>query len=347
MKLLQATQLGALSLSNRIIMAPMTRGRASTGDMPNHLMRDYYRQRASAGLIISEGVHPDENGKGYSGTPGIYNAQQIAAWAEITQAVHGEGGLMAMQLMHCGRIGHALNKAEGSRFLAPSAIAARAEIYTNEGMQAMPVPEAMSIADIRTTMASYQQAASNAFAAGFDAVELHCTSGYLPAQFLSTGSNQRSDKYGGSVQNRIRFVVELIDALIAVRGADRVGFRICPGNPFNDLFDENPEETFAALLQALESKGLAYVHAIHSPDKSIDVVKLIRENFSAPLIINDGYTPATAEKAVQQNVAEAVSFARHFIANPNLVHKIAHGQVITDFEHRYVYAGGARGYSDY
>ncbi len=348
MQLLTPITLGALSLKNRVVMAPMTRSRADEqGDMPNALMREYYRQRATAGLIITEGSHPCADGKGYCRTPGLYNDAQQAAWSEICKAVHDEGGKIVLQLMHCGRVAHAANKAPGARTVAPSAVAARGQIYTEVGMQDFAQPEAMSPADIRQTIADYAAATHRAYAAGFDGVELHCTSGYLPAQFLSTGSNLRDDDYGGALSKRLRFVLEVLEAMAAVDGAGRVGMRICPGNPFNDLHDDDHRETFAALLRAVDPLGLAYLHVIRMP-KVGDNIALARANFSGRMIVNDSYTAEEAEQTLQADAQiAAVSFGRAFIANPDLPNRFAKGLALSEVDPSSLYTPGAKGYTDY
>lgn len=349
--LLSPVKLGRIELANRVVMAPMTRSRADVrGDMPNALMTEYYRQRAGAGLIITEGTHPSAEGKGYCRTPGLYNDAQQQAWADICAAVHGQGGKIVLQLMHCGRVAHPANKVaeDGSvaRTIAPSAVAAKGKVYTEEGMQDFVMPEAMTHADIEQTIADYVAATRRAFAAGFDGVELHCTSGYLPAQFLSTGTNQRTDQYGGSLQNRLRFVLELVAAMAAVDGADRLGMRICPGNPFNDLADDNNQETFAALLQALDPLGLAYLHVIRMP-KIQDNVALAKANFSGPLILNESYNQQEAAAALATPQIAGISFGRAFIANPDLVHRFQHALPLSNIDPSTLYTPGAKGYCDY
>lgn len=349
--LLSPQTLGRIELANRVVMAPMTRSRADAdGDMPNDLMKEYYRQRASAGLIITEGTHPSAEGKGYCRTPGLYNDAQQNAWADICAAVHSEGGKIVLQLMHCGRVANPANKTavDGrvARTLAPSAIAASGQIYTEQGMLDFAQPEVMTLADIERTIADYVEATRRAYAAGFDGVELHCTSGYLPAQFLSTGSNQRTDQYGGSLQNRLRFVLELVAAMAAVDGADRVGMRICPGNPFNDLVDDNNQETFAALLQAIDPLDIAYLHVIRMP-KIQDNLALAKANFSGPLILNDSYHQDEAETALADPQLAAISFGRAFIANPDLVRRFRDALPLTNIDPSSLYTPGARGYCDY
>ncbi|MEH6604379.1 MAG: alkene reductase, partial [Pseudomonadales bacterium] len=287
--LLEAVVLGQLELANRVVMAPMTRSRADDDDMPLGIHVDYYSQRASAGLIITEGVQPSKNGKGYCRTPGIYNPQQVEAWRKVVDAVHQKGGKIVMQIMHCGRVGSKLNKADDAETVAPSAIQCQDQIFANDGMVDMDMPRALRTEEISAVIEEYRQATANAFEAGFDGVELHCTSGYLPAQFLSTGTNQRTDQYGGTVENRIRFVLETLAAMCDVAGADRVGMRICPANPFNDLHDDKPEETFSHLLDAVDSMGLAYLHVIRMTNTGLDNIALAKAHFHGPLIVNDSY----------------------------------------------------------
>lgn len=340
--------LGDLTLKNRIIMAPMTRSRAQqTTDMPTPIMQDYYRQRASAGLIISEGIHPCIDGKGYCRTPGLYSQVQAKAWRQITDAVHKKGGLIAAQLMHCGRIGHASNKADGAQNVAPSAIKPEVKLYTEQGMQALTMPKALTLEEIKQTIDAYRQSAQFAKAAGFDAVELHCTSGYLPAQFMATGSNHRVDTYGGSVANRIRFVIEVVRALVGVLGAGRVGVRICPGNPFNDLHDKDPMQTHQALLKEVNAMGIAYVHVIRSPNKKLDAFALVKQHFNGAIITNDSYNGEMARHDIQRGVACAVSFGRDFIASPDLPARIQEGAALGELVMEHLYTPGVKGYSDY
>lgn len=340
--------LGAISLRNRIVMAPMTRSRAGEGDAPTALNVEYYRQRAGAGLIVTEGAQPSKNGKGYCRTPGIYTQQQIAGWKQVTDAVHAEGGSIVLQVMHCGRIGSHHNKDADAETVAPSAIRAKGQIYTDAvGMADFDQPRALTTAEIPGVIEEYRQAALNAREAGFDGVELHVTSGYLPAQFLSTGTNQRTDGYGGSLNNRLRFVIETLEAMTGAVGADRVGFRICPGNPFNDLHDDNPQETFTALLQAASPMNLAYLHAIRSPLKTLDVFAMARAHFRGSLIVNDSFTAATGNAALADGTGDAVSFGRPFIANPDLVERFRRNLPLADFDLKSLYTPGPVGYTDY
>lgn len=346
--LFEPLQVGALSLRNRILMAPMTRSRATDDDRVTALQVEYYRQRASAGLIFSEGVHPSPEGKGYCRTPGIFNDDQVSAWRAVTDAVHAAGGLMACQLMHCGRVAHPLNKAPGARTLAPSAVAAAAQIFTDEGMLPMPEPEAMTAEDIARVVADYGAAARRCRAAGFDAVELHCAAGYLPAQFLASGSNRREDDYGGDIDRRLRFVREVLIAMADGIGADRVGIRIAPGNPYNDHIDADPVATYGALLRMVDELGPAWVHTIRTPASGIDAIALSRQNFSGVVIASDGFDATEAGEYISQGRCDAVSFGRAYIANPDLVERIAIDAPFNPLDEATVYAGGgSAGYTDY
>jgi len=340
--------LGDLRLRNRIIMAPMTRSRAGSGAMPTDLMVEYYRQRASAGMIITEGIGPSANGIGYCRTPGIYTDEQQAAWARVVDAVHDGGGVIVAQIMHCGRIGHAANKPEGSEMVAPSAIAARGEMYTDaEGMQPFGMPRALELEEIPAVVQEYADATARAYAAGFDGVELHCTSGYLPAQFLCTGSNQRQDAYGGSVQNRVRFPLEVLRAMAEVDGPGRVGFRIAPDNQFNDVYDEDPRDTFAAFLAGASALNLAYVHSIRMPEGRVDNLQIARDHFPGRVIGNESYKPEEAADAIESGALDAVSFGRPFIANPDLVDRIWRTKPLAKIDFSTLYTPGERGYTDY
>jgi N-ethylmaleimide reductase len=339
--------LGDIAIANRIIMAPMTRSRAGPGDVPNDLHVEYYRQRASAGLIISEGTQPSPTGKGYCRTPGIHDPGQVAAWRRVTDAAHAKGGRMVLQIMHVGRVASQLNKAPGAETIGPSAIRAAGEMFTDQGMVPLDEPRALATEEIPRVIAEFAQAALNARAAGFDGVELHCTSGYLPAQFLSSGSNRRTDLYGGVAANRIRFVVETIEAMAAAVGPGRVGFRICPGNPFNDIHDDDPAETYGLLLETLSPLKLAYLHLIDWPNPQVESLPLAKRCWRGPLILNESITAEHAKTLVGDGVCEAVSFGRPFIGNPDLVSRIRTGAPIAAFDSDTLYTPGPEGYIDY
>lgn len=346
--LFEPVRLGELQLANRIVMAPMTRSRADGDAVPGSDMVEYYRQRAGAGLIVAEGTAPSASGLGYCRTPAIYNARQVDAWRKVTDAVHGEGGRIVLQLMHVGRAASRFNKPEGAVTVAPSAIRARTQVFSDaQGMVDTEAPEALSLEGIATVIDEYRQAALNAREAGFDGVELHCTSGYLPMQFMASGSNQRSDAYGGNTQNRVRFVAETVQAMAAAIGAGRVGVRLCPGNPYNDIHDEDPAGTAIALCQAMAALPLAYLHVMRSPVDGLDAFALAREHGGQPLLLNDGFDGESARTALEAGEGVAVSFGRHFIGNPDLVERLRRGQPLAGFDRKTLYSVGRRGYTDY
>ena len=346
--LLSPAGFGALSLRNRLVMAPMTRSRADADGGATELMVEYYRQRATAGLVVTEGIAPSEVGKGYCRTPVLDGPQSVAGWRAITDAVHAEGGTIVAQVMHCGRIAHADNKAPGADTVAPSAIRAAGQMYTDTaGMEPFEEPRELSSSEIPVVVDEYRRFASLAVDAGFDGVELHGTSGYLPAQFLSTGTNRRTDGYGGSTDARVRFPVEVLKAMAAEIGADRLGLRICPGNPFNDLEDADVEDTFRTFLTAIRSMRLAYLHVIRLHDGGLDNLALARGLHDGPLIVNDSYGLAEAGTAIADAACDAVSFARLYISNPDLVARVAGNLPLTAFDPRSLYLQGPAGYTDY
>ena len=344
--LFEPLQLGAIALSNRIVMAPMTRSRAAEGDVPTDLHVAYYRQRATAGLIVTEGVQPSAAGKGYCRTPGLHTPRQVAAWRRVTAAVHGEGGRIVAQLMHAGRIASHHNKQANT--VAPSAVRASGKIFTDAvGPAGFDMPRALRLDEIPGVIREYAQAAALAREAGFDGVELHGTSGYLPMQFLATNTNLREDAYGGSAENRRRFMVEVLQAMSAAIGADRVGLRIRPASPYNDVTDAAPLETFSGLLDAVSPLKLAYLHIMRSPLPTLDAFAMARRHFAGPLILNDGFDGGGARQALRAGHGEAVSFGRHFIANPDLVRRLRENAALADFNPKTLYTPGAAGYTDY
>jgi N-ethylmaleimide reductase len=345
--------LGTLTLQNHLVMAPMTRNRA-TGNIPNELMAEYYAQRASAGLIITEGTSPSPNGLGYPRIPGIFSAAQVAGWKLVTDAVHAKGAKIFMQFMHCGRIGHPLNLPEGSRVLGPSAVAAVGDMYTDaEGMKQNATPEAMTEADIKTAIEEYAQAAKNAVAAEFDGVELHGANGYLLEQFIRPNSNQRTDRYGGSIENRARFVLEVADAVIAAIGKDRVGMRLSPYGVFNDMPPyEGMEADYTYLAEQLNARGLVYIHLVdHSPMGAPEVPdsikKIFRNTFKGILILSGGYDAARAESDLAAGKCDLIAVGRPFLANPDLVARWKAGAAVNAPDMDTFYTPGAKGYTDY
>lgn len=347
-RLFTAVRLGALHLPNRIVMAPMTRSRADAGDVPTATMAEYYRQRAGAGLIVTEGTQPSTSGKGYHRTPGIHSAEQIEGWRLVADAVHAEGGRIVMQLMHCGRVSVRANKANDAPTVAPSAITCRDPIPGPDGVPVpTETPHALTIDEIQAVIAEYAQAARNAREAGMDGVELHGASGYLPQQFLNATSNRRTDRYGGPVANRIRFAIEALEAMAGAIGADRVGFRVAPGNPYNDMPDDDPAASYGPLLEAAGRLGLAYLHVVDMSRADFDALALVRAHWKGALIVNNNLTLESAEAVLESGVADAVSFGRPFIANPDLVARLAGGHPLAQPNRATLYAGDHQGYTDY
>jgi len=349
--LLTPIKLGNLQLKNRIVMAPMTRSRA-LGNLPNALMEEYYRLRADAGLILTEGVAPSPNGLGYARIPGMFSDAQVQAWKRVTDGVRQAGGRMFMQLMHTGRVCHPLNMPAGARVLAPSAIAAPGQMWTDaSGMQAHPVPVEMDEADIAHAINEYATAAKLALQAGFDGIELHGANGYLIDQFLNTASNQRSDRWGGSVENRVRFAVEVARAAAAAIGAERVGMRISPYGVFNGQKpDAEMDALYLRLVEELNAIGLVYIHVVdHSsmgaPEVSPDLKAKIRAGFRGRYILSGGYDAARANADLDAQRGDLVAFGRPFIANPDLVGKLRDNQALTAADPATFYTPGEKGYT--
>jgi N-ethylmaleimide reductase len=347
------TTLGKLQLKNRIVMAPMTRSRA-TGNIPNELMEKYYGLRADAGLIITEGTSPSANGLGYARIPGMFSQEQVAGWKRVNEAVHKSGGKIFIQLMHTGRVSHPANMQSNAKILAPSAIAAPGEMWTDSnGMQPHPVPVEMNEADIALTIAEYANSAKLAIEAGFDGVELHAANGYMIDQFLNTATNQRTDKWGGSVENRIRFAVEVAKATVAAIGADRVGMRISPYGAFNGtVSDAKMDALYLRLIEELNKLGLIYIHVVdHSsmgaPEVSPELKAKIRANFKGKYILSGGYDAARANSDLDAQRGDLVAFGRPFVSNPDLVQKLQSGAALTAPDMGTFYTPGEKGYTDY
>ncbi|MGA8864457.1 MAG: alkene reductase [Gallionella sp.] len=351
--LFSKTTLGTLPLQNHLVMAPMTRNRA-TGNIPNELMAEYYAQRGSAGLIITEGTSPSPNGLGYPRIPGIFSPAQVAGWKLVTDAVHARGAKIFIQFMHCGRIAHPLNLPADARVLGPSAVAAAGEMYTDaEGMKPNAMPRAMTEADIRTAIEEFAQAAKNAVAAGFDGVELHGANGYLLEQFIRPNSNQRTDRYGGSIENRARFVLEVADASIKAIGKDKVGIRLSPYGVFNDmpLYDEMGAD-YTYLAQQLNARGLVYIHLVDHSSTGAPVVPdsmkmAFRKIFKGKLILSGGYDAARAESDLAAGKCDLIAVGKPFLANPDLVRRWQTGAAVNEVDMNTFYTPGAKGYTDY
>lgn len=339
-------QVGRYTLSNRMVMAPMTRSRADDAGVPSELTVTYYAQRATAGLIISEGVFPTAMGKGYVNTPGIETEAQVAAWKLVTEAVHARGGRIFMQLMHCGRISHPSMLPGAALPVAPSAIQPKGQVWTATGQQDLVTPHALSLPEIAQVIEDYRLATRRALAAGFDGVELHTASGYLPEQFLSSGSNQRQDAYGGSVANRARFVLEVLSAMVAEAGSDRVGIKISPEMGFNDITDANPEETYTYLVDQLQRFNLAYLHVALFGAK-LDYHALLKPKFNGAYLVGGGLDQATAETAIAAGRADATVFGSAFLANTDLPERFRVGAALNAPDKATFYAPGEKGYTDY
>ncbi|MFC5410066.1 alkene reductase [Larkinella bovis] len=351
--LFSPVQFGSLTLTNRIAMAPMTRSRAFN-NLPNKLIAQYYGQRATAGLIITEGVAPSPNGLGYSRIPGLFSAEQVEAWKPVTQAVHEKGGRIFAQLMHTGRIGHALNLPAGAEVVAPSAIVAKGPIWTDqEGLQDNDRPREMTNADVKQAVQEFVQAAKNAVEAGFDGIELHGANGYLIEQFLNPNSNERTDEYGGSVENRARFVLEVAEQAAQAIGNDRVGIRLSPYNVYNDM-GLYPEivETYTYLADKLNSLGLVYLHLVDTaaPDgaeTTRPLIRTIREKFSNTLILNNKYDIVRATADLESGLADLIAFGSPFISNPDLVERLSTGAELAQPDPSTFFVGGEKGFIDY
>ncbi|QIL80354.1 alkene reductase [Diaphorobacter sp. HDW4A] len=342
------TQFGRITLQNRIVMAPMTRNRATPEGLATPMMAEHYGQRGDAGLIVAEGSWPEVTGQAYNRQPGIETAGQVRAWQRVTDAVHARGGSIVLQLMHSGRIGSHHIKPAGVRTVSASAIKAQGQIWTDvAGMQDFDPPIALSTEEVKAVIAMHAQSAQRAIDAGFDGVELHGTSGYLSMQFLSSSTNQRSDEYGGNAAHRARFAAECLGEMSACIGADRVGLRLNPGNTYNDTSDEDSAATHAELMRQAAGIGIAYLHVMRAAVPEIDAFALARQHFGENLILNDGFDASSAEAAVAAGEGRAVSFARHFIGNPDLVRRMREGLPLSKFDRKTLYTDGEQGYTDY
>ncbi len=346
-------RLGPLDLPNRVVMAPMTRNRAGPGNAPTALNATYYAQRASAGLIVTEATQVSPQGLGYPGTPGIHSAEQVAGWKLVTEAVHAAGGQIFLQLWHVGRISHPSLQPGGALPVAPSAIAPAGQAWTLDGMKPYVTPHALTESEIKGVVEDYRRGAANAKSAGFDGVELHGANGYLIDQFLRDKSNQRTDRYGGSAQNRARFLIEVSEALIGEWGAARVGVRLSPTNPFNDMGDGNPAMTFSTAVGELNRLGPSYLHIVEPGDTDpvpageVPNLRFFRRLWRGPLIANKGYDLSRANAALREGAADLVSFATLFLANPDLPERLRRSGPFNAGERKTFYGGGAAGYTDY
>jgi N-ethylmaleimide reductase len=340
---------GAFNLSNRMLMAPLTRARADLAHMPNDLMAEYYAQRASAGLIVTECTMIAPNTSAFVTEPGIYSPEQVLAWKKVTDAVHAKGGKIVMQIWHAGRAAHPLLN-HGAENVAPSAIAISGDIQTPSGKVAHAVPHALTMEEISTLVQSFASAATNAIAAGFDGVEVHGANGYLIDQFLRDGSNQRTDLYGGTMENRARFLFEVLTAVCAAIGSDRVGLRLSPLNSFNSMIDSDPLGLIAFLAERLNDYKLAYLHLMRADffqQQTGDVMPVARAHYKGVLIGNMGYSSDEADAAILDKKLDAVAFGTGFLANPDLPERVRAGADLNVPDQATFYTPGAKGYTDY
>ncbi len=359
--LLDSLEMGDLVLKNRVVMAPLTRMRARIpGHVPYELNAEYYRQRASAGLIISEATPISQQGMGYPGTPGIYSEEQVAGWKSVTDAVHAEGGKMFLQIWHVGRISHTSHQPDGGLPVAPSAIAAKNSGTMSSDWKpvAIETPRALELSEISGIINDFKMAAENAKRAGFDGVEVHGANGYLLDEFLQDGTNHRTDEYGGSVENRARLLLEVIDAVVSVWGSGRVGVRLSPYGTVHDMSDSDPISLFSYVFEKLNERKLAYVHVIEprassaggneaADESAPSTSDLFRSKFDGVFISAGGYLPDSAKDTVQKGSADAVAFGRYFISNPDLPKRIEAGTDLTPYNRSTFYGGAEAGYTDY
>jgi N-ethylmaleimide reductase len=353
-KLFTPTRIGDLDVPNRLVMAPLTRNRAlPQGDVPHALNAEYYAQRATAGLIISEGTQISPEGKGYAWTPGIHSAEQVAGWRLVTDAVHQAGGRIAAQLWHVGRVSHSVLQPDGAAPVAPSAITPKARVYDGEGFVPSSAPRVLETDEMPRIVRDYVHAARQAQAAGFDAVEIHAANGYLLDQFLRDGSNRRTDAYGGSIANRARLLFEVAEAVAAVWGPGRVGVRLSPFSNFGDMTDSDPVATFGHAIEGLSGLGIGYLHMVEGQTGGTRElppgadIPALRRRFKGSYIANNGYDRDLAIEAVETGRADAIAFGRLFIANPDLVERLRHGAPLNPADQETFYGGTAKGYTDY
>lgn len=347
LNLLEPYTLGPLTLPNRIVMAPMTRNRAK-GTIPNDLMATYYRQRAGAGFVITEATQVTPRGQGYPNTPGIHSEDQIEGWRRVTDAVHEAGGRIVLQLWHVGRISHS-SFHEGQKPVAPSAIQPDGQTLTADGRKvSFETPRALGTEEVPKVVEQYRQGAANAKAARFDGVEIHGANGYLIDQFLQSGTNRRTDRYGGPVEHRARFLLDVTEAVTDVWDAARVGVRLSPGGTFNDMHDDDPRETFGYASERLSDFGLAYLHVVENEfEDGTSVSAFMRAAYDGTLVVAGGYDRASGEAALREGRADLVAYARRFLANPDLPKRFAQNAPLNDWHRDTFYGGGAEGYTDY
>ena len=350
--LFSPARFGDLALANRVVMAPLTRNRAGAGLVPSPLAAEYYAQRAGAGLIITEATQVSRGAQGYLDTPGIYTPDQVTGWRAVADAVHAKGGRIVVQLWHVGRISHSSLLPEGVQPVAPSAIRANAKTFTADGFVDVSEPRALALEEIPGVVDEFRTASRNAIDAGFDGVEIHGANGYLIDQFLRDGANHREDAYGGSIENRTRFLFEVVKAVADEIGAGRVGVRLSPVTPAGDLRDSDPQPLFERAVERLDTLGIAYIHVIEGAtggDRNVAPFDYpaLRRRFSGAWIVNNGYDRAMALDAVASQQADAVAFGVPYLANPDLVVRLEQDAPLNTPDSDTFYGGGAKGYTDY
>jgi len=351
-KLLEPFKLGPITLPNRFAMAPLTRNRALEGLVPNPLAVEYYGQRASAGLLITEATQVSQQGQGYQDTPGIYSKEQIAGWRKVTERVHAQGGHIFLQLWHVGRISHTSLQPNGGAPVAPSAIVAKTKTFVGGTFADVSEPRALELSEIPGIIDSFKKGAANAIAAGFDGVEVHGANGYLLDQFAKDGTNKRTDAYGGSIENRAKLMLEVTKAVTAEVGAERTGIRISPVTPANDISDSRPQPLFDYIVDHLNALKLVYIHVIEGATGGPrDIAPFdyhsLRNRFKGAYIANNGYDFELANKVLSANEADLIAFGKLFISNPDLVERFKRRASLNDFDKATFYGGGAKGYTDY
>jgi N-ethylmaleimide reductase len=352
-KLFEPFKLGHLSLPNRFVMAPLTRNRAvPPGMVPSPLAVDYYGQRASAGLLVTEATQISQQGQGYQETPGIYSKEQVAGWKKVTDRVHERGGRIYVQLWHVGRISHISLQPNGGKPVAPSAIAAKGKTFVGGTFADVSEPRALELSEIPGIIDDFKRGAANALAAGFDGVEIHGANGYLLDQFAKDGANKRTDAYGGSIENRARLMLEVSKAVTAEAGSERTGIRISPVTPSNDISDSNPQPLFDHIVDGLSALKLVYLHVVEGATGGprdiapFDYASL-RKRFKGAYVANNGYDFALATKVLNEGAADLIAFGKPFISNPDLVERLKKGAPLNEWDKATFYGGGAKGYTDY
>jgi N-ethylmaleimide reductase len=351
-KLFEPTKLGPLTLPNRLVMAPLTRNRALAGLVPNPLAVEYYGQRASAGLLVSEATQVSQQGQGYQDTPGIYSREQVAGWRKVTDRVHERGGRIFLQLWHVGRISHVSLQENNQAPVAPSAIRAKGKTFVGGTFADVSEPRELSLQEIPGIIENFRKGAANALAAGFDGVEVHGANGYLLEQFAKDGTNKRSDAYGGSIENRARLMLEVAKAVAAEAGPERTGIRISPVTPANDISDSNPQPLYDHIVDHLSALKLVYLHVVEGATGGPrDIAPFdygsLRKRFAGAYIANNGYDFELANKVLAGDQADLIAFGKPFISNPDLVERLKRGAPLNEWDKATFYGGDARGYTDY